>query len=460
MMRVVVIGGGPGGYVSAIRFAQLGADVSLIDNHKIGGTCLNYGCIPTKTLFEDAQIVHKLREQHAEVLTFDNFQVNDEALFERMVQVKTDLVSGVEKLLDANRVDVIKGHARLDGDHKISIETEEGTHKMSYDALVIASGSKARKGPDHARSLTSRDLITMGKLPKSLTIVGGGVIGLEFATIYQALGVDVTLLNRDKFLLKSFDTDVTKRLQSYVKKQGVKLYMGTEIATVDEVDDGVKITTKGKHELTYETEYVLYAIGRVPNLMSLNLDENGVEYTNRGIKYDEHFMTNVKDVYAIGDVIGRMQLAHVASHQGIYVAEHVMGIHTDMFDYDKVPSCIFVMPNIAKIGKSEVELQEDGKENRKDYHVSKFNFQANGKALAMGESQGFIKIIGSEQGILGVQIIGPGAAELIHQSALMMHMGLNAKDLSNIVYAHPTLSEAFLEAGLGLTQRAIHKVNL
>lgn len=303
--------------------------------------------------------------------------------------------------------------------------------------------------------LDSDDILALREIPKRLLVVGGGVIGMEFAGIFNSLGTEVTVLQSGDRILKFADADLTKRLVASVKKKGVNMQLNTRIQKIEQGDNCLKITAEGKKgEVTFEAEKVLMAIGRYPLVEGIGLEAAGVEFDKRGIKVNENFETNVEGIYAIGDVNAKNMLAHAASHQGITVAERIMG-HSSDANHDLVPSCVFVFPELSTVGATEDQLKEEGKE----YKVSKFMFAANGKALSLGETEGFVKVIADmDDTIIGVHILGPHASDLIHEGVLAVSKKLNVKDIADTIHAHPTLSESFVEAVLGIKNEAIHMV--
>lgn len=458
---IVIIGGGPGGYVAAIRAAQLGAKVSLIEEREIGGTCLNRGCIPTKALYTNAEILSTLKNIDSYGIQVDSFGIDVEKIQSRKQAVVDQLVGGIEKLIKVHGVNLLRGRGRIQDKNTVLVTLNDGGEEvLTTKNIIIATGSEPSipniPGADLDGVITSDDILNFKEVPKRLAVAGSGVIGIEFAYIFNALGSEVSVISST--LLKRTDKDIVKRLPSILKKQGIKLYDEVRAKEITKGENGLVIKAKSKKddkkdEIVIEADYLLMASGRGPILEGLNLDEIGVEYDNDGIKVNEHFETNVEGIFAIGDVIGGIMLAHVASHEGIHAVEHIMGV-TSTARQDVVPDCIFINPQIAYVGITEQRAKEKGL----DYKVSKFMFGANGKALAMGESEGFVKVIsnGEDDKIIGVHIMGPHASDLIHEGALAIANNLNAKDIANTIHAHPTLGEAFSEAVLGLNNEAIH----
>lgn len=458
MRDIVVIGGGPGGYVAAIRGAQLGYKVTLIEKHKIGGTCLNYGCIPTKALYRNAEILNILKDIDEFGISVDNYSFDVEKIQARKNTVVQQLVGGIEKLLSSNDVEVIEGEASFIDKNTLKVKLPDGNEdEIKADKIIIATGSKAFvpniEGVELDGVYTSTELLDFKEVPEKLVVAGGGVIGMEMAGIFNAMGSEVTVIHSRKHILKQVDSDVSKRFTSYIKKKGMKVHTLARIAGIEKKDSKLEVIFNDKKgEQRVEADAVLLSTGRRPVLHGLSLDAVGINYSDRGIEVDENFMTNIDGVYAIGDVNGKMMLAHEASHQGITAVEHINGIPNKV-NYDVVPGCIFVFPEIAVSGVTEEEAKEKGIE----YKSSKFLFKANGKALALGESDGFVKVLSDmEDKIIGVQIMGPHASDLIHEGTLAINKGLSVDDIAHTIHAHPTLSEAFMEAVLGLKSMAIH----
>ncbi|MBC7087075.1 MAG: dihydrolipoyl dehydrogenase [Tissierellales bacterium] len=460
--KIAIIGAGPGGYVAAIRAAQLGADVTLIENIRVGGTCLNRGCIPTKTYFTNAKILSDLRRANEFGIEVDGFRMNGKALLKRKEEVVENIVGGVEKLISSYKnIELINGKASFESSNTLKVTLKNGEERtVTADDIIIATGSSAQmtetKGLDLEGVITSDELLELDEIPETLIVVGGGVIGLEFASIYKELGSNVILLASR--ILKDGDKEIAKRLTPTLKKQGIEVYVDIRAKEIIRENNKLKVIAKYKEkdeEITVEGDYVLIASGRAPNVNGLNLENVGIEYSPKGIKVDDNFETTVPHVYAIGDVNSKgIQLAHVASAQGEYVVEKILGENPDI-NLDVYPSCVFTMTEVAQVGFTEEKLKEMGR----DYKVSKFMFSANGKAVALGEAEGIVKIIASpDDMILGVHIIGPHANDLIHEGALAIANKLDAKAITRTIHGHPTLSEAFSEATLGLDDKAIHMV--
>ncbi len=456
--RIVVIGGGPGGYVAAIRGAQLGAQVTLIERHKIGGTCLNYGCIPTKTLYKNAELLNTLKHIDDFGISVGEVSIDVDKIQKRKDEVVTQLVTGIEQLIKVNDIDVIQGSASFVSEDTLLVTKEDGeSFHITCDDIIVASGSKPSmlplEGVDLPGVITSKELLEFESVPKRLVIIGGGVIAMEFAGIFAAMGSEVDVVIRSDRFLKEVDSEITKRFAPFLKKKGINLHKNVSFVRIEKTEDGLALVGETKKgEVKFPADQILVSTGRSPVLEGLNLEAAGIEYTRKGITVDDHYKTTAKNIYAIGDVNGKIMLAHAASHQGIAAAEAIMGIE-HKGNHEVVPNCIFVFPEISSVGLSEDEAAEKGIEIKK----SKFMFGANGKALSIGEPEGFIKVISDmDDVILGVHIMGPHASDLIHEGALAITSGLKVDDIANTIHAHPTLGEAFAEATMGLKGEAIH----
>lgn len=458
---IIVIGGGPGGYVAAIRAAQLGAKVSIIEKDSLGGTCLNRGCIPTKALYREAEILNTLKRADEFGINIENYKIDVNKIQERKNSIVEQLVGGVEQLLKANKIEVIRGIASFKDKNTVSIALADGNRmELTGENIIIASGSKPSLPPIHGADLdgiyTSEDILNFKDIPKSLAIIGGGVVGMELACIFNAMGTKVTVLEFLPNILIQLDSDIVKRFTPSAKKKGIDINSSTKVTKIERTSESFLITCEGKKgEIKVEAEKVLISTGRIPVTEGFNLEGIGVKFDKKGIAVDLNYETNVKGIYAIGDVNGRLMLAHAASHQGIEAAEKIMGSR-DGLSVSVVPSCVFVFPEIAAVGITEDEAKQKGLQ----YKTSKFMFGANGKALTLGEAEGFIKIISTVENnkdiIIGVHIMGPHASDLIHEGAIAVTNKLTLNEIKHTIHAHPTLSEAFYEAAMNLSGEAIH----
>ncbi|MGI6686502.1 MAG: dihydrolipoyl dehydrogenase [Bacillota bacterium] len=456
---LVVIGGGPGGYVAAIRAAQLGAKVTLVEDDKVGGTCLNRGCIPTKALYKNAQIMHTLNKSSHFGIELKEYSLNMQKVQERKQNVVSRLCSGVEQLLKGNRVEVISGRGSLVDRNTVAVTTPTGGKELiKAKNILIATGSLPAKIPiaglDLPGVITSNEALELDHVPKSMVIIGGGVVGIEFAGIFNSFGTQVTVVEFLPRILPPVDEEIVKRAAMYLKKQGIKIETGIKVKEIKEENGELKVLAEGKKgEQEFFGEMVLVSAGRSINIDGLNLDEVGVAYDRRGIKVNSRFETSVPGIYAIGDVIGGQMLAHVASDEGKAAVENMLGLEGHI-NYDAVPSCVFSFPEIASVGLTE----EAAKERGISYLTGKFMFVANGKALTMGETDGLVKVVAEEETkkVIGVHILGPHASDLIHEGVLAVEHGLTTGEMGRAIHAHPTLAESVMEAVAGIENKAIH----
>lgn len=458
--KIAIIGAGPGGYVAAIRAAQLDAQVILIENREVGGTCLNRGCIPTKTYFKNAQIMNSFKKANEFGIEVDGYRLDGKKLLERKNNVVNNLVSGIEKLIASYKnIEFVPGKASIKDKNTVAVDLlAGGTRDIEVDNIIIATGSRAQmtetKGVDLEGVITSDEILELDEIPETLIVVGGGVIGLEFASIYQELGSQVILLASR--ILKDADKEVSRRLTPLLKKQGIEVYVDIRAREILDENGRLKVIAKYKEkdeEIEVLGDKVLIASGRAPVVEGLNLDSVSIEHGRKGIQVNDDFETSVEGIYAIGDVNSKgIQLAHVASSQGIHVVERIMGIESGI-DFEYYPACVFTMTEVAQVGYTEEQLKEKGIE----YKSSKFMFGANSKAMSSGDTDGFIKILSSiDNKILGVHILGPNANDLIQEGTLAASNGLDASSITRAIHAHPTLGESFFEAALGLDEKAIH----
>ncbi len=457
---LLIIGGGPGGYEAAIRGAQLGARVTLIEEDKLGGTCLNRGCIPTKSLYKNAEVINSLKNMEEFGVHLSDYKFDMTNAQNRKNEVVNKLVTGIDQLLKGNGVEIIKGRARFKGNKLIEVVADGNTEELSAANIIIATGSSPSAVPVHGINLpgvvSSDEILNFNEIPKSLAILGGGVVGVEFAGIFASLGAQVTIIEFLPKILCRLDDELSKKLTVYLKKQGIKIITGSALKEVQPSDGGLKLTVandKGTTELT--CDYLLSAAGRKPNIEGLNLEPANIEYDKKGIKVDCNYKTSSEGVYAIGDVIGGVMLAHVASEEGKACVENIYG-HNSMVNYNAVPSCVFTFPEAASVGMTE----DEAKESSIEYIVGKSMFGANGKALSMGEGEGFVKVLAEKEShkIIGVHIMGPHASDIVHDGSLAIQNQLTVEDIKESVFAHPTLSEVFYEAVCGCIGEAIHSM--
>lgn len=458
---VMVIGAGPGGYVAAIRAAQLGLSVALIEKEYLGGVCLNIGCIPTKSLLKNAELASLLRNEADEFgIHFDSLELDYSAAVKRSRVVSEKLVSGVEFLLKKYKVEVIWGRAEFEGPKTLQVTSEGSAQSLTADHIIIATGANPFILPgvevDGSRVYTYEKAILDETLPDSVLIVGAGAIGMEFATIWNSYGVPVTVVEMERTLLPREDEQVSRELARAVKDRGIQVHLRSTVQKVDQQKKKVKVhleTPQGEEVISVDE--VLLAASFVPNSQDLGLEKAGVETDTKGfIQIDERMATNIPGVWAVGDVTGKLMLAHVGMEMGIVCAEQIAGVPTPSLDYRMMPRATFCSPQVASFGFTEREAKEQG------YEVStgRFNFRANGKALGMNDPRGFVKIvIDTKYGeILGAHLIGPEVTELLGELSLAREMELTPEEIARTVHAHPTLSEAVVEAAKAAQGQAIH----
>jgi len=459
---VVVIGAGPGGYVAAIRAAQLGLKAAIVDKQWLGGVCLNVGCVPSKALLRNAEIAHILRERGKDFgFSMDNLQLDYSAAVKRSRQVSGRLTKGVGLLMRKNNIDVVMGTARLTARDTVTVQDAEGkTQELKARNIIIATGAHTAMIPgvqaDGQKILTYLEAILQERLPASAIIIGAGAIGAEFATIWSSYGYAVTMVEMLPRILPLEDEEVSVELAKAFQKRGIKIHTGTRVQSIETTETGVRVTVSaGEQTQVLEAEQALVAIGFKPNTADLGLEELGVKLTERKfIQIDEHMATNVPGIFAIGDVTGQLLLAHVASAQGILCAEHIAGHQTTPLDYRMMPRATYSQPQVASFGLTEAQAREQGHEIK----VGRFPFQPNGKALGLGDYAGFAKIISDAKygEILGAHLIGPEVSELLPELTLAQRMELTAEEIARNVHAHPTLSEVLMEAAHGVDGQPIH----
>ncbi|PRR77269.1 Dihydrolipoyl dehydrogenase [Clostridium liquoris] len=455
---IAILGGGPGGYVAAIQAAKLGAKVVLIEKDKVGGTCLNRGCIPTKALVRSAEVYNNIKEAESFGISIENPSVDMTKVIERKNKIVDNLVGGIEYLLNKNNIKFIKGKGKLVDNNTITIDDKT---LVKAKNIIIATGSKTCclpiKGANFKNVITSDEALDLKELPKKIVIIGGGVIGMEFAFIYANMGVEVYVVEYFDNVLTMLDQDVIDEITNISKDKGIKLYTGCkveEILAAEEDECIVKFNKNGEYKYV-SCDKVLMSVGRQPYFENIGIENLNIELNERGkgIKVNDKMETSIPNIYAIGDVTNKMQLAHVASHQGIVAVKNILGTAEEM-DYNSVPSVIFTEPEIAAVGITEKIAKEEGM----DIVVGKFPFAANGKAMTYGETRGFIKIIkeSSSGKIIGCSIIGPHASDLIAEVTLAVKNGLTAEQIIETIHAHPTTSEVIHEAALATEGGAIH----
>ncbi|MGR3778634.1 dihydrolipoyl dehydrogenase [Bacillus paramycoides] len=458
MSKLVVIGGGPAGYVAAITAAQNGKEVVLIDEADLGGTCLNVGCMPTKSLLESAEVYDIVNHANRFGVLVDkqNVSIDWKQIQMRKSQIVTQLVQGIQYLMKKNKIKVIKGKAKFVTDHRLQVMQGNKEEVVDGEQFIIASGSEPTELPfapfDGKWILNSSHAMSLENIPDSLLIVGGGVIGCEFASIYSRLGTKVSIVEMAPQLLPGEDEDIANILRGKLENDGVEIFTGAALKGLNNYKKQASFEYEGSiHEVT--PEFVLVSVGRKPRVQDLGLEKAGVQFSNKGITVNEHMQTNVSHIYATGDVIGGIQLAHVAFHEGTTAALHASGKGVQV-NYHAVPRCIYTAPEIASVGLTE----KGARKQYGDILIGEFSFTANGKALILGEQMGKVKVIVEPkyQEIVGISIIGPRATELIGQGTVMIHTEVTADIMRDYIAAHPTLSEAIHEALLQAIGHAVH----
>lgn len=459
---VVVIGAGPGGYVCAIRAAQLGLETAIVDREWLGGVCLNIGCIPSKSLLKNAELAQILRERGDEFgFAIEGLELDYGRAVERSREVSDRLVKGVGFLMKKNEIDVHMGEATLRSSSSMTVSSSGGEQtELGAKNIVIATGASPAAIPglevDGERVLTYREAILQTKVPKSVLIVGSGAVGLEFATLWNGYGIDVTVVEMLPRVAPLEDEDVSKELAKEFQKRGIKIMAGTKVEGIEVLKTKVKATvaTDSGQEVL-EAEQALVAIGFRPNTAGFGLEDLGVQLTESGmVEIDERMATSVPGIWAIGDVTGKLQLAHVASAMGIVCSENIAGVETIELNYEMMPRATYSHPQIASFGMTEAQAEQRGYE----VHIGRFPFMANGKSLGMGEKAGWVKLISDAQygEILGAHLIGPEVTELLPELTLAQNMELTLAEIARNVHAHPSLSEAIMEAAHVAEGHAIH----
>ena len=459
---VVVIGGGPGGYVAAIRAGQLGLRTACVEADKLGGVCLNVGCIPTKALLSSALMVNELAHAGGHGISFDGFTADLGPAQKRSRGVANRLSKGVGFLLRKNKVAHVQGHGRLLGDGRVEVERDGGKQVLTARDIIIATGSGPRSLPflqiDEERIWSSTGALFQKEAPASLVVVGAGAVGMEFADIYNAYGTKVTVIEVMDRVLPLEDGDSSRVVAQSFKKRGMDIFTGASVESTRVQDDGVAVSFKDRRgkDHTLEVDYVLSAVGRVPNTEDLGLDRAGVEVTDRGgfVAVDEAMRTSAPGVWAVGDCAGQQLLAHKGMHEGVVAAEHIAGVGHHTVDYANVPNCTYCHPEVASVGLTEEQAREQGL----DIDVGKFPWAGNGRALAAGDATGFVKVIRDRRysEVVGAHIVGPHATELIAEFVMARHLESTAEEIDRAMHPHPTLSEAVAEGALGALGRALH----
>jgi len=457
---IAVLGGGPGGYVAAIRAAQLGKKVAIIDKDRLGGICLNWGCIPTKALLKNAEIFHYIKNSDQYGIKIPKYTVDFNATISRSRTVADQLSKGIAFLMKKNKVDHIEGTGTLLSSS--SIKVVKGNKQQTIDAekIILATGGRPRSFPgmelDGKRIISSKEAMALEVIPKKMIIIGSGAIGVEFAYFYNEYGTEVYIVEMMDRLVPVEDEDVSKELARNFKKAGIKIYTGTKVSSIKSLKTKVKVQLeqKGKEE-TLEGDIALVAVGVTGNIENIGLKDVGVDTDNGAIKINDFNQTTISNIYAIGDVTGPPWLAHVASAQGHVAAEHAAGHDTRPVDYTNIPGCTYCQPQIASIGLTEKAAKEKGLE----VTIGRFDFKASGKAMATANTAGFVKLVFESQygELLGAHIIGSEATEMIAELGMSKALETTWHELATTVHAHPTLSEAIMEAALDAMGQGVHQ---
>lgn len=456
---VVIIGGGPGGYVAAIRASQLGAKVTLIEKDKMGGTCLNIGCIPTKSILHSAEIYSSFREASSYGINAKDLSIDFQQVQKKKEEIVNRLVNGVGGLMKANNIKVINANAEFISKDKLKLTYKDGkTENMGFDKIIIASGSIPAMPPidginNNPHCIDSTGILSLNEIPKDLIVIGGGVIGVEFASAFNKFGTKVTIIEAMPKILPLMDGELSEQLRIYLEQSGIKILTNVKVKKIS--GGKIEVENKGKIEV-FNADKILAAVGRIANTKDLNLEAAGIENDRGKIKVNDKMETNVKNIYAIGDCLGKIMLAHIASKQGEVASENAMG-HNSLYNPKTAPSCVYTDLEFSSVGLTE----EECKAKKIEYYVGKFPLIANGKSLIMNGGKGIIKfIVGKEyKDILGVHILGARATDLIGECALALGMEAAVEDIISTIHAHPTVSEGILEAALSSEGIAIHIPN-
>ena len=460
--QAVVIGGGPGGYVCAIRLAQLGFKTACVESRgALGGTCLNVGCIPSKSLLNLSEEFHKVQNLSSKGIEVGEVKLNLEKMMKSKDKAVTVLTKGVEFLLKKNKVSYFKGTGSFKNNNEISILDEKGTETLIHsEKTIIATGSVPVSLPgieiDEKIIVSSTGALKLDKVPTKMVVVGGGYIGLEMGSVWSRLGAEVHVVEFLDHITPGMDKEISIEFMKILKKQGIHFHMQNKVESIAKSNSGATVITidKDGNKNEFDCDVVLISVGRKPNTQGLNLETIGVQLDDKKrVKVDHAYKTNVQDIYAIGDVIAGPMLAHKAEDEGIAVAENIAG-QSGHVNYDTIPGVVYTTPEVASIGKTEEQL----KESNTEYKIGKFSFMANSRAKAIDDAEGFVKILADKNTdrVLGAHIIGPHAGELIAEIGVAMEFGASSEDIARTCHAHPTFSEAVKEAALSVDKRAIH----
>lgn len=459
---IIVLGSGPGGYVTAIRASQLGLKTAIVEKESLGGVCLNWGCIPTKALLKSAQVFEYIKHSADYGIKVENFDKNFDDVVNRSRNVAKTMSKGVNFLMKKNKIKVFEGFGKLSENKSISITKEDGSEdKIHGDKIIIATGARSRELPnlkqDGKNIIGYREAMTLEKQPKEIVIVGSGAIGIEFAFFYNSMGTKVTVVEYMNRIVPVEDNEISKELEKSLKKKGISILTSSEVKNATVNDDGnvdVVIESKNGESKTINSEIVLSAVGIKTNIENIGLEDLGINTEKDKILVDDFYMTNLKDYYAIGDVVKGQALAHVASAEGILCVEKIAGHDVNPLDYNNIPGCTYCSPEIASVGYTEEQAIENGYEIK----VGKFPFSASGKAQASGKSDGFVKVIfDAKYGEwLGCHMIGEGVTDMIAEAVVGRKLETTGHEILKAVHPHPTMSEAVMEAVAAAYDEVIH----
>ena len=457
-MKIIIIGAGPGGYETALLAAKRGVETVIIESGPVGGTCLNEGCIPTKAFCKNAEYIDQLHESEAYGVGKIDFTLDFQSVIERKNTVVEQLKSGVESLLSHKLINLVRGRAFFKDQHTVTVVSDSGSEDFTADYIIIATGSVSASlpvpGADLPGILTSREILDIDHIPQRLCVIGGGVIGLEFASIFRSFGSEVNVIEYCKDILPRFDSDLAKRLKQSLGKRGIEISTQSQVLSIALNGNEYEVTfsRKGKEEKVL-ADKVLMAVGRRAALNSLNFTEVGIETHSRGVKVNDFMQTNIPHIYAIGDINGLMMLAHAATFQGIVALDHIMGIQNEI-DLNVMPAAVFTSPEAASVGMTEDECKEKGIAVK----CLKSFFRANGKAVTMGETDGFCKVVVASQAkegdmqlfpegqILGCHLYGPHSSDIIQEACAMISRKATLSEFQDIIHTHPTLTEVLQSA--------------
>ncbi|MGB0260058.1 MAG: dihydrolipoyl dehydrogenase [Flavobacteriaceae bacterium] len=457
---VIVLGSGPGGYVTAIRASQLGLKTAIVEKESLGGVCLNWGCIPTKALIKSAQVFDYLKHAEDYGLKVDNYDKDFDAVVNRSRNVADTMSKGVQFLMKKNKIEVIFGYGTLKKGKQVAVTAEDGTESIhEADHIIIATGARSRELPslpqDGKKVIGYREAMTLPKQPKKMVVVGSGAIGVEFAYFYNAMGTEVTVVEYLPKIVPVEDDDVSKQMERSFTKSGIKVMTSSEVTQVDTSGEGVKVTVKtAKGEELIDADVVLSAVGIKTNIENIGLEDLGIATDRDKILVNEYYQTNLPGYYAIGDVTSGQALAHVASAEGILCVEKIAGMDVEPIDYNNIPGCTYSQPEIASVGYTEAQAKDQGF----DIKVGKFPFTASGKAQAGGHTDGFIKVIfDAKYGEwLGCHMIGAGVTDMIAEAVVARKLETTGHEILKAVHPHPTMSEAMMEAVAAAYDEVIH----